>query len=438
LGPRKAHRGAAPRTREQQEAHGRALSRVGQKELRLLRLIHSSRKISRMELAKRTGASAASMTAIVQRLIDRGLVVETGKSETIAGRKPVSLSLRPDLGSVVGVDLGSFLLRVIVADVLGNITHKVELETRMADGRERVLSRTFAAIQKAMDHSQLPRSAFKGIGMAHSGVIDSRKGIVLCFPRPGQMTQWRNVPLRQMLESEFGMPCMLDDSARMMALAEKHFGQGQEISDFLFVEVGMGIGAALFIDGKLYRGPGGSAGELGHMTVDENGPLCSCGNNGCLEALASCAAIIQKVRAGIQQGVNSKVTELVDGHLDRISIEIVVQAARENDTLALRVLDEVVSHIGVVMADVINLLNPGVIIFGGPLFRAAHEWLLERLTHVIRQRALEKSASDVQLRVSNLGGEAAALGAARLISSEILEDLYVEKVPPRSNHSSRR
>src|SRR5215469_4063199 len=107
----------------------------------------------------------------------------------------------------------------------------------------------------------------------------------------------------------------------------------------------MGIGGFVFNDGKLYRGPGGSAGELGHMTVDENGPLCSCGNNGCLEAMASCAALIQAVRAGIQQGVNSKVSELVEGDLGRISIEMIVQAARENDTLALRVLDEAVSHI---------------------------------------------------------------------------------------------
>src|SRR5215468_2270742 len=164
------------------------------------------------------------------------------------------------------------------------------------------------------------------------------------------------------------------------------------------------------------------------MTVDENGPLCSCGNNGCLEAMASCAALIQAVRAGIQQGVNSKITEMAEAHLDRISIEIVVQAARENDTLALRVLDEAVSHIGVVLADVINLLNPKVVVFGGPLFREGKELLLDRLRQVIRQRALEKSANEVQLKISTLRSEAAALGAARLISEEILEQLYAEKI----------
>src|SRR5262249_8371522 len=154
------------------------------------------------------------------------------------GRKPVSLSLRNELGYVVGVDLGSFLTRVVVADVSSNISYKTEIETRMADGREAVVRRTFDAIHHALKETRISAS-LKGIGMAHSGVIDTDKGLVLCFPRPGQMAQWRNVPLRKMLQNEFGVPSALDDSARMMALAEKRFGLGQELNDALFIEVGM-------------------------------------------------------------------------------------------------------------------------------------------------------------------------------------------------------
>jgi len=242
------------------------------------------------------------------------------------------------------------------------------------------------------------------------------------------MTQWRNVPLRNMLEEEFGVPCVLDDSARMMAVAEKHYGLGREINDFLFIEVGMGIGATIFIDGQPYRGPGGSAGEFGHMTVDENGPLCSCGNTGCLEAMASCAAIIRSVKTAIQHGVNSKVTELVEGDLERISVEAIVQAAKENDTLSIRVLHEATSRIGVILADVINLLNPRCVIFAGPLFRHGGEFLLDQLKDVIRRRALEKSATEASLQISRLGSEAAAWGAARFISEQVLEQLYQEKV----------
>ena len=406
----------------------RAPSKLVQKELRLLTLIHGNHNPSRIELAKMTGTSIASMTAIVQRLIRRGLVVESGKGSGALGRKPVSLSLRNELGCVIGVDLGSFLTRVVVTDVSSKISYKAEMPTRMAEGRDAVIRRTFDAIHHAMKQAGISGDTLKGIGMAHSGVIDTQNGTVVCFPRPGQMTQWRNVPLRDMLEKEFGVPSALDDSARMMALAEKHFGLGRELKDALFIEVGIGIGASIFIDGKLYRGPGGSAGELGHMTVEENGPLCSCGNRGCLEAMASCAAVIQTVKTAIQQGVNSRIPELVQGGLDRIGIEVIVQAAKENDTLSSRVLHEAICRIGLMLADVINLLNPSCVVFAGPLFRHGGDFLLEQLEDVIRRRALEKSANEVKLRISTLGSEAAALGAARFITQQILEKLYHEKM----------
>lgn len=402
---------------------GNANSKVDQKGLRVLQLIHANRNGSRKDLAKQSGFSAASITAIVQRLIDKGLVTEFGES-----RRPVSLSVRNDLAYIVGVDVGSFLLRVIVTDVLGHVVYSAETEAHMSEGREQVISKTFKAIHEAMNGSRVPKDSVRGIGMAHSGVIDSQKGIVLSFPRPGQMTEWRNVPLRDMLEAEFGLPSVLDDSARMMAIAEKHVGLGIDISDFVYIEVGMGIGAAIFIDDKLYRGPGGGAGEFGHMTVDEKGPLCCCGNTGCLETLASCAAIIQGVKSGIQHGVNSRVSELAQGDLERISVEMIIQAANENDTLAYRVLHEAVTHIGVALADVVNLLNPSVVVFGGPLFRNSEQLLLEPLKRVIRQCALEKSANELELKVSTLGNEAGALGAARLMSERVLEDLYREKI----------
>src|SRR5215469_10568861 len=152
----------------------KAVSKTAQRELSLLHLIHSNHNPSRIQLAKQTGASAGSMTTIVQRLITRGLVVESGKGTTNSGRKPVSLSLRHDLAYVVGVDLGSFFSRVIITDILGNICYRSEAETKMAEGREQVLSRTFRAIHTAIGQSQIPRGAIKGIGMAHSGVVDSQ------------------------------------------------------------------------------------------------------------------------------------------------------------------------------------------------------------------------------------------------------------------------
>jgi predicted NBD/HSP70 family sugar kinase len=144
--------------------------------------------------------------------------------------------------------------------------------------------------------------------------------------------------------------------------------------------------------------------------------------------MASCAAIIRAVKSAIHQGVNSKVPELVEGNVDRIGVEVIVQAAKENDTLSFRVLHEAISRIGVMLADVINLLNPSSVVFAGPLFRHGGDFLLDPLKDVIRRRALEKSGAEAKLRISSLGSEAAALGAARFITEQVLEKLYHEKV----------
>jgi glucokinase-like ROK family protein len=401
-------------------------AKLEQKELLILQLIHSGMNSSRLELARQTGLSPASITVIVQRLMMRGMVVESEPARSQLGRRPVPLEIRRDAAYLLGLDLGSFHLRIVITDMNGNIVYKYQTQTGMREGRARVLEKAFRCVRDAVKKSELPRAAIRGIGIAHSGVIDSDAGVVLSYPRPGQMAEWKNIPLRNIFEDEFRVPCLIEDSVRATAIAEKRFGLGRNLNNFLYIDVGMGIGAGIFLDGKLYRGGGGSAGEFGHITVDETGALCSCGNNGCLETVASCAAIIQAVRTAMEQGIDSKIRDLAAGDLDRVSIELIAQAAAENDSLAFRVLQKAASYIGIGLADLVNLLNPQVMIFGGALFRAVPQLLADPLRRIIKQRSLEKSANEVQLRVSELGSEAGALGASRLIAEKILVDLHTD------------
>jgi predicted NBD/HSP70 family sugar kinase len=411
----------------QKSSTKRSYPKAIQRELNILQLIHSSGQISRIDLAKKTDCSLASLTTIVHRLIQRSLVVEAGQCSTPLGRKPVLLAVRDDLAHFVGVDLGTYFLRVVIADINGRIVYKKILETELFQGRERVLKKTMGAIREAVEKSVVPKGSIRGIGIGHSGVIDTERGIVLSVPRPGQLLEWKNVPLRALVEKEFGIPCRLEDTVRAIATAERHFGLGRTLNDFIYIDAGMGFCAGIFIDGKLYRGPGGGECEFGHLTVDDRGPLCCCGNQGCLEVMASCAAIIQAAKDAIQKGVNSKIRELTHGELDRISIECISEAALANDSLAFRVLNDAVSLIAIALADVVNLLNPRTVIFGGALFRTAPELLLEPLKRLIKQRAMEKPANDVEFKLSPLGSEAGARGAARLIAEKVLVDLYATK-----------
>jgi glucokinase-like ROK family protein len=404
------------------------LTKALQNELHVLRFIHGKKTYSRAAMGKHLELSPASMSAIVNRLIEKGLVVEAGHVRSSLGRKPVSLAIRGDIAHIVGIDIGSFFLRVVITNMQGTILYRAQTETQISQGRKDVLERTFKLIYKAIQESGIAKESIKGIGLCHSGVIDSETGVVLSFPRPGQMAEWKNIPLRDMLEDEFQVPCLLEDSVRAIATAEKLFGLGTELSDFVYIDVGMGVGAGMFLDGKLYRGSGGNAGEFGHITIDEHGVLCSCGNTGCLETVASCAAIIQSVKKALEMGVDSKIREWVGEDMERVSIELIAQAAMENDSLAFRVLLEAASQIAIGLADLVNLLNPSVLIFGGALFRAAPQFLLDPMRNVIKQRSLEKSANEVVLKVSTLGSEAGALGAASLISWKILEDLWTKTI----------
>jgi predicted NBD/HSP70 family sugar kinase/DNA-binding CsgD family transcriptional regulator len=406
------------------------LEKLEQRELTILQLIHSGVNNSRLELARLADLSPSSITAIVQRLIKKGLVVESEPTTSQLGRRPIPLQVRKDAAYLVGVDLGSFFLRIVITDINGEIVFRSQARTDMKVGRQRVLEKTFLSIHQAIRESNIPQKLIKGIGIGHSGVIDSEAGIVLSYPRPGQMEEWRNVPLRDIFEKEFSLPCLLEDSVRTSTVAEKCFGVAKDLSDFLYIDVGMGIGAGIFLDGKIYRGGGGRAGEFGHITVNEGGPLCSCGNTGCLETLASSAAIIQNVRAAVEKGIDSKIRERIDGDLDRISIELIAEAAAEDDSLAYRVLQRAASYIGIGLANLVNLLNPKVVIFGGALFREIPQLIADPLRRIIKQRSLEKSANEVQLLVSTLGGEASALGAARLIAEKIIADLYLHWTSP--------
>jgi predicted NBD/HSP70 family sugar kinase len=401
--------------------------RTSEKELEILGLIHARIALSRAEIVKLTGLSAGLISAVVRRLIARDLVVESGLEPSKLGRRRVALKLCAGTAYTVGVEIGTFFLRIVVNDLAGNVCHKLETRTMLSDGFSRVMDRCFKSIEQAVNECGISKDVIAGIGIAHSGVVDSNQGVVLSFPRPGQMAEWRNVALREMVEAKFNVPCIVEDSVRMAALAEKQVGGALELPDFVYIRIGMGIGSCIFIHGEPYRGAGGSAGEFGHMTVDENGPLCYCGNNGCLSALASCSAIIQGVASAIRKGVHSRIQEMVDNDLDQINIEMILQAAVESDSLAFRVLNDASVHIGVALADVVNLLNPSVVIFSGPLFQSNPQLMLESIQRVIRQRALEKAANEVQLIVSTLGAEAPALGAARFTAAKSIAKLYSQK-----------
>ena len=378
----------------------------------LLRLLYASGPLSRTDLAKKSGTAASYVTAVISRTQASGIVSETGALPSTRGRRRVLLSINPDLAQLLGVDIGRWHVRIAVADFAAGVREYVCIKSEAALGREHVLQ----LVQNALERILPKYPQIAGVGISHSGVINQREGKVLFWP---QFTGWEDTPLKEIFEQKYGLPTFVQDEVRAMASMEHRFGQGKDLRNFVFLYVGMGIGSAIYVNGRLYSGSDGLAGEMGHTTVENDGPLCSCGNRGCLELYASAAALITRVRSELGHRVSSTLNG--DRNLDSLSIEEIAAAAEANDRLAARVLSEGGGYLGTALAGVVNLLNPERIILAGKVPRSQEGIYFTSLLYNLRDRAYPQATRNLQVVVSQLGEDAAALGAAVIAGEHVLK-----------------
>jgi len=384
----------------------------------LLKLIYYQRPVSRTALSEQLGLSLGYISLLVKRLREDGFLVEGGFADSSGGRRRIHLQLNPELAHLVGVDFGTANIRVVVTDFLGKILFFEKFPSATSKGKD-------ASLQLVCDHVNAycnKDAAIRAIGISHSGVIHHEEGTVLFWPK---VQGWERVPIKAILEQVCGKPVLVEDSSRTMALAEQQFGEGKGIKNLVHVSLGMGIGSAVFTNGQLCLGHKGLAGELGHITIDEYGELCSCGNRGCLEVFASGSAIIDRVRSALRKGVISSLAGQQDGTL---TIESIVAAGRAGDRLSQNVISEAGTHLGTALADIVNLLNPQKIILGGAVPQVAQTLLMEPLMLSLRQRAFYHSVHELEVVVSKLGEEAAAVGAALLVAEKVLAEELSRRV----------
>lgn len=388
----------------------------------VLKLIFARRQMSRTSLAQELDLAPSYVSLLVRELLTSGSVCETGVAPSSGGRPGKLLQINPELAHLIGIDIGSVNCRVAVTDFLGNILTFKKFRTEAEKGPEHVLGRIHREIEGY--RREFPRII--AMGIAQSGFIEHDTGTVLFWPKvPG----WQDVPLKALLERAHGLPAILEDSSRTMAVAEQAFGQGRGLSNFVHVMVGTGIGSAIFVGGDLYVGSSGLAGELGHTTIDEDGPLCSCGNRGCLEVYSSGWAIIKRVRSALADGVASTLSRAVSEHPEALSVEMIVEAGKSGDRLSQTVLSEAGTHLGTALAGLVNLLNPEKIILGGAVPRAAGELMLDPLLYFLRGRAFQRSVSSTEVLISQLDDNASVLGAVVMLAKELLGKLGLAKLP---------
>ena len=309
--------------------------------------------------------------------------------------------------SVLAIDLGGTkIITAIFSN--GQIIAKERCPTLADEGPQSVVNRLFSTLDHILRLEGMDSSQLGSISLAVAGAIDLERGLVTSSPNlPG----WHDIPLKDMVRERYGVDTFLLNDASAAALGEHRFGAGRGVNNLILLTVGTGIGGGIIINGRLYNGPCGSAGEIGHMTIDVNGPSCKCGNTGCLETLASGTAMDREAGRRIAQGEKSSLVEMVAGKIEEITAEKIGTAAREEDVLALDVITEAGIYLGVGMVNLVNIFNPELIVVGGGVANLG-ELLLEPARRVVKERALRLPAQAVSIVLAQLGDEGSLFGAA--------------------------
>jgi len=316
---------------------------------------------------------------------------------------------------VLGVDLGGSKILTAVVDARGELLSRDHSLTPAVQGPEAVIQAIVDSAGRALTQAGIDAAELSAVSVGAPGPSNPATGVLFTSPNlPG----WRDVPLRDVIEQKIGRKTFFINDANAAALGELYFGAARGARNFVHVTIGTGIGGGIVIGGQIYLGAIGTAGEIGHMTIADDGPLCNCGNRGCWETLASGTALAREAREWIEQGTRTSILDYAGGMLDKVTAEVVQKAAQAGDDLAKELITRTGCYIGVGLASLINIFNPELIVIGGGLSHMG-DLLLEPAYQVAEDRAFGESYRAVRFAPAQLGGNSGVLGAAAYALREI-------------------
>ncbi|GAA4713052.1 ROK family protein [Phytohabitans rumicis] len=381
--------------------------------LRLLRLLRDHGTVSRAELADRLEIPRPRLLAELERLVGLGYVAEAGMAASRGGRRSTLVELNPNL-RFAAVDLGASSVDV---EVTNGRLEPVAAYAEAADirsGPKVILHRVNELLAKAKVDGAYEKLDAVGIGVP--GPVSFRDGVPVS---PPIMPGWDRFPVRELLTREHGCPAVVDNDVNIMAVGERHGGVAHSVDDFLFVKIGTGIGCGIYLTGDVYRGTDGCAGDIGHIQVDSHGPMCSCGNVGCLEALFSGAALAKDATLAARNGTSPALADRLAAN-GVVTARDVAEAASEGDVTCIRLIRDGGRRVGGVLAGLVSFANPSMIVIGGGLAHLGHI-LLAEIRSVVYRRSLPLATGNLPVVLSELGPRAGVTGAAVLASDVAFE-----------------
>jgi len=369
----------------------------------ILNLLWKEREISRAELARRTSLSRSTVSAIISDLLGTGLVRETRAGISTGGRRPIILRFQDDASFIIGIELGATHISCVLADLHCNVRASWSASAPVREQPDVALAKMVTAASSVLESAGVSRSQLLGIGVAVPSPVDS--------DRPGELMplilpKWASYNIIDHLQGRFERPVLIDNDANLGALAELWWGAGSSVRDLAYIKVATGIGAGLIMDGDIFRGSGGVAGEIGHTSIDPAGPVCICGLRGCLATFIGTPALLERARAELRAtGSERPAPENIDE---------LVNAALGGDPISSKSIRYAGGKLGVGIANMLNLINPEMVIVGGGIARAG-DLLIDAVRDTIRGLSLPRSIRNAEIRTTGLNEWGIAVGASTFV-----------------------
>jgi glucokinase-like ROK family protein len=384
----------------------------------VLNIIKGEGPISRTDIGRLSGLSPATISEITSDLMEEGLIYEKEAGDSTGGRPPILLALNQDAAYVIGLKLAEDHISAALTDIEATVVDTLTVPVTGMRDVERAVAALGAAVEQVLAAASLSRERIMGVGIGLAGVIDAERGVCRYSP----ILHWRNVPLQRLVEEQTGIPVCIDNDVNTLAMAEKWFGAGQGVDDFLVVTIGRGVGLGIVAHGRFYRGSRGGGGEFGHTVIDPQGPWCDCGKRGCLEAYVADPALVRAAHAVAKRG------QLREVQRDALTVEEITRRAQAGDETLQELFQQAGETLGVGIANLINVFNPALIILGGEGVRAG-KLLVGPLRDAVAQHAFDSLLDDTEIVVQEWGDEAWAWGAASLVLQEIYKSPLHARLP---------
>lgn len=394
------------------------LNKVRQKK-RILSLLHANGNLSAPDLSKRLKISLPTCIVLLNDLMLQGYVKNIGIGESSGGRKPNLFGLPEDSFYVISCDFARFNASMVICDCYNKfVTPVILIDTHIDDPD--LVEKLFQAAQKLMTENQIPNEKIFGLGVDMPGLIDSKVGLNYTIKDKKRQNIGRD------LKHRFNKLIYIDNDARMHAYGEFHFGAGKGYKDAIIIHWSWGLGLGIIVNGQLYSGNKGFAGELSHIPMVENGDLCICGKRGCLETIASSNTVMKRVMQGFADNQISSLINQFKDHPEKVTPEDVINMARQGDEFCISILNEVGKAMGKGLSYIIQLLNPEVIVLSGPLSKA-RQYVLSPIQQSLNRLCLEKISGNTAVIVSDLGDQSALLGTSEMVFQKVFAEINFEE-----------